>query len=431
MEKTKDPSIIFLGVADHVVSTGELFPMGPIDLFQLSQRKVHFVYPSTTTQYKWVFAISKELAVPDLLTKLKIRISDEERKQSVKVSLKSINSNAYKLNEQNVSIDNNLLPIPQKFSSIIVYFKFDMVLARPGRVIVEVIYNGETTEIGEVFFEYQPVPPLTLDQIKAIKSNPHSFKAISLELWCKRCPTKLKIYTALKRQRKIEDEGNIWQHDIGDQFECECGTTKYPLRFLKESMHGMLLPSFAPNITGLNYVRRYAHSRVEGIVNEFNKKLEIEKDEKVFQEYIESHPILLAQFHAKRLFNKPSILGKFKTDFAILDTSNQLLLIELERPSLRLFKKDGHATADLMHAYGQVRDWLHEYAKYPSAVLGCLKLKPDYIVAVKGVIIGGRSSLDIFEPLQRHLSSPPYPDIAFLTFDDLSKSLLEISRKLV
>ena len=80
-----------------------------------------------------------------------------------------------------------------------------------------------------------------------------------------------------------------------------------------------------------------------------------------------------------------------------------------------------------MHAYGQVKDWLFVYRKHRVAILEGLKLNPDDVFVVKGVVIAGRSTSDISLPLQRHLSESPYPDINFLTLDDLSKSLFEIS----
>jgi hypothetical protein len=83
-----------------------------------------------------------------------------------------------------------------------------------------------------------------------------------------------------------------------------------------------------------------------------------------------------------------------------------------------------------MHAYGQVTDWLHTYTKYPAAILDVLSLKEGDVVAVRGAVIAGRSTDVGHEVLQRHLSNPPYPNIEFMTCDDLGVSLLNISRKL-
>ncbi len=147
--------------------------------------------------------------------------------------------------------------------------------------------------------------------------------------------------------------------------------------------------------------------------------------------FIEQHAILLSRFHAKRLFVKPNIIGRFEADLGIVDSRNQLWLIELEKPSLQLFKRDGHPTQALMHAYGQVTDWLHQYAKYPGAILDALGLKAEDVVSVRGAVIAGRSKNVTHDVLQRQLSNPPYPNIEFMTCDDLGVSLLEISKKIV
>lgn len=96
---------------------------------------------------------------------------------------------------------------------------------------------------------------------------------------------------------------------------------------------------------------------------------------------------------------------------------------------MKLFKKDGHPTADLMHAYEQVKDWLTQYDKFSPAILSSLKLDPKEVVAVRGAVIAGRSKGLLHEVLQRHLTRSPY-NIEFMTLDDLGSSLLQISKKL-
>lgn len=422
--------IIFLGVADYIVTRGQPFPVGPVDIFQLSQHKVHIVYPAFTSQNEWVFVVCKELLNLESLKNVKLRVIDEPGKQFGEITFTSVVPESIIPEESTQNIRGASLLFVQGGPSALLHCKFDALIEHPGRFIVQAKLNEEFVEIGNVF-HYQPTPPLTIDQVNAIKSDPNSAKAIGLELGCKLCQTKFKVYTALERQSVLEKEGNIWQYNIGDEFRCECGRAQYSLRYIKESIHGLLLKRFSPTTVDLSYIHQYAYSQVVDIVNEFNRLLETEQDEIRFQEYVQKHPVMFARFHAKRLFVKPKILGKFQTDFAILDTSDQLLLIELEKPSLRLFKNDGHPTADLMHAYGQVGDWLNEYTKHRAAVLDSLKLKPDQVVAVKGVIIAGRTSAGLFEAMQRHLSHPPYREIDFLTLDDLPKSLLEIARALI
>lgn len=430
MTKGKSIPIFFIGIADFVNEQGQPFPVGPIDLFQLSQHKVHIIYPAITAGNEYIFSLQKEALEPEKLSALTIRIDDEEGVELSSISFSTVAEPAGKPGNQEKKENYSLVPIMVGASSLLLHVKIDSLVVHPGRYIVKASLGEEFQEIGEIYFHYKPTPPLTRDQINAIESDPRSFKAFRIDLGCKHCAAKLRVYTALDKLSNLEDEGYIWQYELEDSFKCDCGRTSYSLKYIKESLHGLLLRNFTSDLIGVGYIRRYAHDQVVRTVRDFEEKLKTEKNEEPFQDFIEQHPILLARFHAKRLFIKPKILGKFQTDFALLDTRSQLVLIELEKPSMKLFKKDGHPTADLMHAYGQVRDWLHEYSNHPAAVIDGLKLSDEKILAVKGIVIAGKRSNQITDALQRHLSAPPYADIDFLTLDDLSNSLFEISRNL-
>ncbi len=420
--------VSFIGISDHIKEAKQPFPFGSIDIFQLSQHKSHIIYPALTTDNQLVFLINREFAKSSFLKKLKIRIVDEEGKELCNFKMTTVSNKDEEIVEDRESSQE--ISIYMDISSMLLHVKLVAIVTHPGRYIVQAKTNGEFDEIGAFCFYYQPTPPLTADQIKAIESDPNSAKAVRVEMGCRDCPTTLSVYAALERHKKFEEEGSIWQHDVQDEFICKCGKQQYSLKYIKESLHGLLLKRLSSAPMGISYERRYGHSQVVAIIDKYNNLLNTEKDEKPFQTFIENNPILLAMFHAKRLFIRPGILGKYKTDFVILNSSNELLVIELEKPSIKLFKKDGHPTAELMHAYGQVRDWIHEYDKHPMAVIEGLHLKNEKIMKVKGVVIAGRLLSEVSEPLQRHLSGPPYPNIEFLTLDDLSRSLLEISRKL-
>lgn len=426
----KDQPAIFLGVADFLESSGTPFPVGGVDLFQLSQHKLHIIYPGMIASNVWIVLVRTDFLEENDLSKWELRIADENDVELGKISF-SGTSNAEGLKSQpGTSNGGDVVAIVRDSEFTLIHFSIDALVNHPGRYTVQSIYDGKSDTIGSVHFHYQKAPALTPDQIKAIESDPNSVKALRMDLGCKHCPTKLKVYTGLRRQPKLERERWVWQTDLGEKFSCECGRNNYSLQYLKESMHGMLLKDLARDLTGLAYVRRYGHSQVVTVVEGFTQLLNFERLEPPVQAYIEQHPILLSRFHAKRLFVKPTIVGRFEADFAIVDSRNQLWLIELEKPSLQLFKQDGHPTQALMHAYGQVTDWLHQYAKYAGAILDALGLVAGDVVAVRGAVIAGRSTGVTHEVLQRHLSNPPYPNIEFMTCDDLGASLLQISRKI-
>lgn len=427
---SKDQPVLLLGIASFFDSPQGPFPVGAVDLYQLSQHKFHIVYPTTIQGAIWVLLVSTEFIEKRDISKWELRILDENDDELAKVNFEMLSQADKDVSQLKLDIQESAIAILKDSDFTLFHFTLDGIMTRPGRYTVYSDYNGKVTPIGAVHYHYRKAPTLTPDQIKAIESDPNHAKLIRMDMGCNSCPTKLKAYTGISRSPKLEIDGYVWQTELESEFACECGKNRYSLEYLKESMHGMLLKDFSRKLTGLSYIRRYGHSQVVKIVEEFTHILDTERLEQPTQVFIEQHPILLSRFHAKRLFVKPNIVGRFEADFAVVDSQDQLWLIELEKPSLKLFKKDGHPTQALMHAYGQVTDWLHQFGKYPGAVLDALGLKAEDVVSVRGAVIAGRNKGVTLEFLQRHLSNPPYPNIEFMTCDDLAVSLFEISKQI-
>lgn len=420
--------ISFLGIAEYVKQGFQAYPFGNLDIFQLSKYKIHIIYPALTLNHHCVFMISSDLLKVENFEAMEINIIDEEEKiiGSGKFEVKGTEN----LNTPPRS-DAKVIYVKYDETSLLIYFKLNSNIEKPGiyKIIAKIHDHIET--IDSVHFLYSQAPPLASEEILALESNPNAIKTFIMHLGCKYCNKKLKVYTALRRMNELENDGLIYQYDLKGKFVCDCGKTNYDLKYLQESMHGMLRKNLSKESIGVNYIRMYAHNQIINIISEFDKLVTEEKDEDVYQHYIENNLLLLAKYHAQNIFIKPDILGKFEPDFAILDSANVLKLIELEKPSLKLFTKNRQPRHKLIHAFGQVVDWLNEYKKNPDTFLECFELNRDKIATIKGVVIAGNSNKEDFKNLQRFYSNPTYPDIELITVDELSKSLLEISKKLV
>ena len=433
MEDTKkfNTSLIFLGIADHINTSGGTFPIGETDIYRLSQVKEHVIYPAAISKAEWIFLIKPEF-FGEFLGNLKIRIvcsDDPELYQEVtlerapKVSLDSQDEKGtlIKVVKSSVNLSPNYVTISVSFEATINY---------PAVYKVVSEYNNVVEEIGQVEFIYCKSDELSLDQINAIKSNPDAPNLVGIELGCKTCDAKLRTYVSLERNRKKEREGYIWYRDNKDQFICGCGKLQYNLKYIKESMHGLLVTLPSKSVSCLSYERRYSHKVLTKSALDFLELIEITKDEKTIQSHIENHLVLLSHFRPKRIFIRPKLLNKHIADFAVVDYRSQLIFIELERPSMKLFKKDGHMTADFMHAYGQVVDWLDLFSKNRAQILKDLEIDATSILKVSGAVIAGRRSDVSREHLIRHMESPPYQNVEFITIDDLGTSLISTSEKL-
>jgi len=82
----------------------------------------------------------------------------------------------------------------------------------------------------------------------------------------------------------------------------------------------------------------------------------------LFQELVER------QFSVQPIFHEVAI-GNYKCDFAWLNDRSdgpEWVLVEIEKPNLRLFKKNGEPTAKLHHACEQVHSWIRYFSEYPN-----------------------------------------------------------------
>ena len=155
------------------------------------------------------------------------------------------------------------------------------------------------------------------------------------------------------------------------------------------------------------------------ICTAFAKLVSSNPPEEDIQQFMQNNTILLTVFDPKRIFFKPPLLTKFKADIAILNHKKELLLIELERPSLQLLKQDGGVCAEL-NKLQQVNDWLHLAEEQRVAVLSCIgNLTLADVSKARGVIVAGTDKGYDAEQLRHFKWTDFGNDITVFTYDDL------------
>lgn len=428
--------IIFLGISEHIKNYGLLPSVTPIDIFKLKRQSTHIIYPISLNAFNWIFLINTHFLIKNSGKLINIEVKSEKNEMKVQFKMQlgeQSNKEFQSLPKETLNTKTIALPkSPTWYIQPLALHGIEASLDLPGTYNVYAGIEEANTLIGQIDFLYQKVPLFTADQIKAIESNPLASKKVLIEIGCKECPTKLKVYSSLKRDQKVEDEeGYLWQDNLPEEFICSCRKTKQNLVYLKESMHGLLGKDQYLFDSKISYERRNSHGEILRILNEFNNLLDKKNDEVFFQQFIEKNPIMLAKYCAKKIFFKKDLLGEFEADIIIFNTENQLIFIELESAGIQLFKKDGHPTAKLMHAHNQIIDWLEKYRKHPHAFLEVLGLRPDDISLIKGVVIAGRNRDVSQAHLRRCCANPIYRDIDFLTYDFLADNLAQISRDLI
>lgn len=148
--------------------------------------------------------------------------------------------------------------------------------------------------------------------------------------------------------------------------------------------------------------------------------------EETLQVFLKDHPELLCPARSQMW---PKLhLGKKVTDFVFRDGVGAYLLVELERSTLELFKKDGHPNADVTHAIHQIVDWkryLEDNLAYVQKELGLegISTNPESLI-----VIGRSSSLNSETRRTLTTMSNQMPRLRIMTYDDVydnAKAVIE------
>ncbi len=296
--------------------------------------------------------------------------------------------------------------------------KIPGVLKSPG---IYNVYFGDDL-IGSFMMQYVPSLPMSPERLQAIKSDPLAFKHLKMELRCTECNETMGIRAGIDKEGFTDAE--IWYEDLPDNFECKCGKTKLPLRYLRENLHSLLGYKQSVFSESAGTERMYTFSALEETYRSFKELLDDEvTSEEQIQKFIEHNQIVLNIFYPKLLKPKATATTKYVTDFALLNHRDELILIEIERASLRLFKKDGGQHSELTQSINQVENWSIEASKDRYGFINNLNMggiSIDKVTSIKAVVIAGRTKNEDPNNLEKLYSRTGY---SFYTYDDILKHL--------
>lgn len=298
---------------------------------------------------------------------------------------------------------------------------------------LRVCFSSNTSppvQIGGIRFEYLPPPSLTTEQLRAIESNPSLPTEIRWDLKCSECRDGITPVVARRRPTELhsspEQPRCTWYQDLGDTFVCSCGKFSIPLRYLRESMHVLLRPGMFLPDASMTMSASVSVAEVERILDTFIRLLDREPPEEDVQSFIQSNLIMLAPFAARQIFFKPPILNMYRADFGIVTSRQELMLVEIERPSLALLRADGAPTAELTHAFSQPQCWNDAILEHRAAVLHGIKNCPTNITNVRYVVIAGRSGRYDRDALARLVRTSQFAE--FMTYDHLVEAIRNTTR---
>lgn len=296
------------------------------------------------------------------------------------------------------------------------------IIWEPDVLSVHCRIGDETEIIGTLRVRFRRPHQLT-DADRAALVSRLGPRIVRMTIGCSVCGRSMRVCTALDRataQSTPETADALWHEDLPDYFECACDGPqgRRPLRYLREGMHALLFVPLLPD--GTSSVKPpITLDGAETTLRTFRSLLDSAPREEEVQSFLENNPLLLAQFGARRLYVKPPILSRHKADFGVLTAQNELLLIEIERPAIALFRADGAPTAELTHAFSQPQAWNHEVVGNRDAVIRCIDpdLDPREVTAFSYLVIAGRSRSQDQENLVRLMRDPRA--IRLITYDHL------------
>ena len=176
--------------------------------------------------------------------------------------------------------------------------------------------------------------------------------------------------------------------------------------------------------------RASARRLYASLLGEFKALLDSNPErEQILQTFLQKNPVLVCPTHTQMW---PKLqLGATVTDFVFRDATHEYLLVELERSTLPLFRKDGHPTADLTHAHGQIVDWkryLEDNLQTVQRELGLIGITPN----PNGLLVIGRShSLLPRDRRKLQTMTSESPKLRIMTYDDVYESAKAVFENLL
>jgi hypothetical protein len=139
--------------------------------------------------------------------------------------------------------------------------------------------------------------------------------------------------------------------------------------------------------------------------------------EEPVHQFLKQHPELLCPTASKSMSKVP--FGDRVSDFVFCEPPNDYLLVEIEAPIRKLFRKDGQQRQELTHAINQILDWIRYINDHKPEVeqeLGLIGISSNPRALV---VIGRSASLTDDDGRKLIMIQARHNNLRILTYDDL------------
>lgn len=296
----------------------------------------------------------------------------------------------------------------------------------PCEIGVFVNNHGSEVEIGTFRCVFCPTQPISEEERTAILSRPGAVQGVVYSLTCNQCGDRVEFYLPLKVGKKppMESHKAMPLSAAPDEWKCKCEKSRIQLAYLKQGLHEVFRR--VGTIGGqkeAKFIPMYQRGAIAAIIGEYEKLLNnCPGEEEQFIKFFQEHPIVWNFLGANKIWKKPSILTKYKTDFAVLTMRNILYLVEIEKPITKLVKSNGGIHSELQAGIDQIRNWRTEVEKRREAVLDGLGLGQSTVHDIRYILIAGMASKTSMDGLEKVRKMKTDADFIFC-FDELASYL--------
>ena len=145
-------------------------------------------------------------------------------------------------------------------------------------------------------------------------------------------------------------------------------------------------------------------------------------------QFLKAHPALLSPTHIAAWSKLP--FGDRVSDFVFREPGGEYLLVEIESPLRRLFRKDGQQRQELTHAFNQILDWRVYLESNLGDVRDRLGLSGISSNPKSMIVIGRTATLTEGDRLKLTTLQNQIPNLRILTYDDLIKHAKAVAENL-
>ncbi len=416
------PRVCFIGFCDVV----QHVPQSPTQLSYLnlagvSPARVFFMYPIHIQGQKALFAIYEPASSEKLLIHCRPTSgTGQDFFFPIEFSFSELDAGGSAIPQDDEPVVSRIpgwVLLPAEIGG-------EVPVTEPGEYRAYLVQGEGELFLGSMFFLHAPAALITAEEANALAANPLARKDVQFTLSCKKCGSELKIYAGLQKSTELESRGWRRNDELPERFRCQCSAMDLNLEWIRGGLHAALRPSMEPHVDPTVHVLgMYEQGQLEDAVARFKALLSADSPVQSIKQFLATNPTFFSVFNPVML-RVVSGGDTTKFDFAILNSSRELLLVKLTNASPALVQRNRVPSPTLKTTLEEAATALRETGAAFSATIN---LPSEQLASTKAIVLAGRTPKSEIKAPSQIVESP---SVELYTYDDLVRYLAEIIRRM-